>query len=31
MLAGERFRVKLSLPEWYSDEAAAKFLIRYAA
>lgn len=26
---GERFRVKLSLPDWYPNEEAAKFLFRY--
>jgi len=26
---GERFRVKLSLPEWYTNEQCAKFLIEY--
>lgn len=26
---GERFRVKLSLPEWYPNEEAAKFLFKY--
>jgi hypothetical protein len=25
---GERFRVKMRLPEWYSDEAVAQFLIQ---
>lgn len=27
---GERFRVKLSLPDWYSNEQAAEFLFKYA-
>lgn len=26
---GERFRVKLSLPDWYPNEHAAEFLFRY--
>lgn len=26
---GERFRVKLSLPEWYPNEEAAEFLFKY--
>ena len=26
---GSKFRVKLSLPEWYSDEEVGQFLIRY--
>ena len=26
---GERFRVKLGLPDWYSDEQAAKCLFEY--
>lgn len=28
---GERFRVKLSLPDWYSNEQAAEFLFKYAS
>lgn len=26
---GERFRVKLSLPDWYPSEQAAEFLFKY--
>lgn len=26
---GERFRVKLSLPDWYPNEQAAEFLFKY--
>lgn len=26
---GERFRVKLSLPDWYSNEQAAQYLFKY--
>lgn len=26
---GERFRVKLSLPDWYPNEQAAEFLFEY--
>lgn len=25
---GERFRVKVRLPEWYTDETIAKFLLK---
>ncbi len=26
---GSRFRVKLSLPEWYTDNECAQFLFKY--
>lgn len=26
---GERFRVKLNLPDWYSNRQAAEFLFKY--